>query len=220
MFKNLFIEKQKGFTLAEVLITLGIIGVVAAMTMPVLMNNFKKKTYEAQFLKTINYIVNANKKLLQEEEIDDLCNTDYFTCSGPYDAPKIASEKIDEYASRIKLEKRDSNWSWFSMSGDKFYVSNFGACFYEFNNLTEDGLGIIVDTNCQKAPNIGGRDVFWLFMNKSGNIVSFNNTPGSVWDADSTNSTCEEAIKEEDGEGYAAMFCAQRLIINNYKMDY
>lgn len=30
---------KKGFTLAEVLITLGIIGVVAAMTIPVLMNS-------------------------------------------------------------------------------------------------------------------------------------------------------------------------------------
>lgn len=33
---------DKGFTLAEVLITLGIIGVVAAMTMPALISNHKK----------------------------------------------------------------------------------------------------------------------------------------------------------------------------------
>lgn len=34
---------KKGFTLAEVLITLGIIGVVAAMTMPSLIQNHRKK---------------------------------------------------------------------------------------------------------------------------------------------------------------------------------
>lgn len=34
---------KKGFTLAEVLITLGIIGVVAAMTMPSLVANYEKK---------------------------------------------------------------------------------------------------------------------------------------------------------------------------------
>ena len=34
---------KKGFTLAEVLITLGIIGVVAAMTLPTLMQNYQKK---------------------------------------------------------------------------------------------------------------------------------------------------------------------------------
>lgn len=33
---------KKAFTLAEILITLGIIGVVAAMTMPVLIENYKK----------------------------------------------------------------------------------------------------------------------------------------------------------------------------------
>ena len=61
MFKN---KSQKGFTLAEVLITLGIIGVVAAMTIPTLMvdintkqwstakNVFEKKLNES--LKTMN----------------------------------------------------------------------------------------------------------------------------------------------------------------------
>lgn len=34
---------NKGFTLAEVLITLGIIGVVAAMTLPTLVNNNRNK---------------------------------------------------------------------------------------------------------------------------------------------------------------------------------
>lgn len=33
----------KAFTLAEVLITLGIIGVVAAMTLPTLINSYKKQ---------------------------------------------------------------------------------------------------------------------------------------------------------------------------------
>ena len=34
---------KRGFTLAEVLITLGIIGVVAALTIPTLINNYQKK---------------------------------------------------------------------------------------------------------------------------------------------------------------------------------
>lgn len=37
-------KKNLGFTLAEVLITLGIIGVVAAMTIPMLITNYQKKT--------------------------------------------------------------------------------------------------------------------------------------------------------------------------------
>lgn len=42
-------KKQRAFTLAEVLITLGVIGVVAAMTMPSLIQNHQKKELLNQF---------------------------------------------------------------------------------------------------------------------------------------------------------------------------
>ena len=44
--------KINGFTLAEVLITLGIIGITAAMTMPVLFNKTQNKELQTAFLKT------------------------------------------------------------------------------------------------------------------------------------------------------------------------
>ena len=43
--ENNNISLKKGFTLAEVLITLGVIGVVAALTMPVLITDYQKKDY-------------------------------------------------------------------------------------------------------------------------------------------------------------------------------
>lgn len=45
-------KKINAFTLAEVLITLGIIGVVAAMTLPALINKTKNKELHTAFLKT------------------------------------------------------------------------------------------------------------------------------------------------------------------------
>ena len=53
--KKLYMKKLKNvrkhaFTLAEVLVTLGIIGVVAALTMPTLMANHQKAVQKAQFL--------------------------------------------------------------------------------------------------------------------------------------------------------------------------
>lgn len=42
------INKTIGFTLAEVLITLGIIGIVAAMTLPVLVNKSKDRELEVR----------------------------------------------------------------------------------------------------------------------------------------------------------------------------
>ena len=49
-------KKSFGFTLAEVLITLGIIGVVAAMTMPTLMNSTQGAQYKAAYKKALSAI--------------------------------------------------------------------------------------------------------------------------------------------------------------------
>ena len=51
--------KRFGFTLAEVLITLGIIGVVAAMTIPTLISNTKGAQYRSQFKKTLSTLNQA-----------------------------------------------------------------------------------------------------------------------------------------------------------------
>ena len=49
-------KRMSGFTLAEVLITLGIIGVVAAMTMPTLMNSTQGAQYKAAYKKALSAI--------------------------------------------------------------------------------------------------------------------------------------------------------------------
>ncbi len=51
--------KHLGFTLAEVLITLGIIGVVAAMTMPTLMNQTNGAQYKTAYKKALSAISQA-----------------------------------------------------------------------------------------------------------------------------------------------------------------
>lgn len=43
--------KKNGFTLAEVLITLGIIGVVAALTMPTLIANIQQEIFNSRWEK-------------------------------------------------------------------------------------------------------------------------------------------------------------------------
>ena len=54
-----FINDKKAFTLAEVLITLGIIGVVAAMTIPVLIANTRSSQYRSRFKKTVSTLSQA-----------------------------------------------------------------------------------------------------------------------------------------------------------------
>ena len=67
--KNLRQIKVKfGFTLAEVLITLGIVGVVAALTIPSLINNYKAQRLRTQFLKSYSTI----QPVFKQMEADDV----------------------------------------------------------------------------------------------------------------------------------------------------
>ena len=52
---------KKAFTLAEVLITLGIIGVVAALTMPALIANYKKQQTIVQLKKAYTTLAQGFK---------------------------------------------------------------------------------------------------------------------------------------------------------------
>ncbi len=67
-------KKKNAFTLAEVLITLGIIGIVAAMTLPVLVGHYKKKEYTARLKK-------FNSMMSQAIQLSEAVNGDakYWT---------------------------------------------------------------------------------------------------------------------------------------------
>lgn len=83
--KCIKILKINAFTLAEVLITLGIIGVVAAMTLPMLIGNYKNQIYATQLKKSVNTIENAFKFELAMNGVSELSNTELwqtFSSSG------------------------------------------------------------------------------------------------------------------------------------------
>lgn len=56
-------RKNKGFTIAEVLITLGIIGIVAAMTFPSMLGNYRKKVVGNKLKVTYSMISQALQKV-------------------------------------------------------------------------------------------------------------------------------------------------------------
>lgn len=62
---------KKGFTLSEVLITLGIIGVVAALTIPELITQYKAKRLHSQFLKSYSVIQQAFKQMGEDDVSTD-----------------------------------------------------------------------------------------------------------------------------------------------------
>ena len=70
---------KKAFTLAEVLITLGIIGVVAAMTLPTLIQQHQKQVYVNGLKKAISVSQNMLKQMQADEQAADIGNTSLFT---------------------------------------------------------------------------------------------------------------------------------------------
>ena len=62
--------KRFGFTLAEVLITLGIIGVVAAMTIPTLIANTNGAKFRSQFKKSISTLNQAGLMAQAQYDFD------------------------------------------------------------------------------------------------------------------------------------------------------
>lgn len=59
---------KKAFTLAEVLITLGIIGVVAAITIPGLMENVRNRDLQAQLKKTYSEWNQISMQFMNDNE--------------------------------------------------------------------------------------------------------------------------------------------------------
>lgn len=82
---------KKGFTLAEVLITLGIIGIVAALTLPTLIQKHRKTTVETS-LKKFYSTINQAMKLSANE------NGDFETWIFPEtDTPENVEQFFNKY---------------------------------------------------------------------------------------------------------------------------
>lgn len=89
---------RKGFTLAEVLITLGIIGVVAALTIPTLVKNYQKKVTITRLTDTYSILTNVFK--LAEVDYGDPSRWGMGIYLGQ-DA--VGSASIDSYVEKYML---------------------------------------------------------------------------------------------------------------------
>ena len=67
--------KKRGFTLAEVLITLGIIGVVAALTAPALVMSSRNEANAAKLSVVVSNLENALNNAIAQEGVDNLYGT-------------------------------------------------------------------------------------------------------------------------------------------------
>ena len=72
---------KKGFTLAEVLITLGIIGVVAALTTPALVQNIGTAKVGPSLAKAVSTFENANQTMLAQSEAGSITSLSQYVSS-------------------------------------------------------------------------------------------------------------------------------------------
>ena len=146
------------FTLAEVLITLGIIGVVAAMTMPSLMQNYKRQQATARIKKFVSVInqalISAENDLGPREDwvIGEMGNSD--------SAYNFLNTYIKPYIKSADIEKRTlfgMNMATLRFVDGSQMSVKIGACY-----------DIWYDINGEKGPNKKGKDIFVFILCKNG----------------------------------------------------
>lgn len=100
--KRLNTSDKFAFTLAEVLITLAIIGVVAAVVMPTLIQNHKKHVYVNKLKQSYAILTNLTQMIMADEGVDDFSNTLFYNDFYRLRFENGANADSDEYAQFIK----------------------------------------------------------------------------------------------------------------------
>lgn len=202
---------KKALTIGELLITMGIIGVIAMLTLPGFIQDYHKRVYTTKLKKSVEMIENAVNQACADNNVSYFYQTPYVNTA---DRGKHQQDFIDKYFKKAG----GINKNPFS---DKYQILETGKLA---NNGLVDSHGwaklaggealsfycgrdseyciFRVDINSTDGPNIGGRDYFAIFVNKKTN---------ELYDK-YTSSNCG---KNEDGYG-----CFAKLLENNWEMNY
>lgn len=140
-------KKRFGFTLAEVLITLGIIGVVAALTIPTLISKYQKQEYVTQLKKAYSQFNEALQLMSKDRDcINDLKCTDIFLYAGgdQTQASQIAGDELVKYFKVVKNCGTEKNLGCFTNKGATNYDgsdvrTNFDEWDFQYRFITTDG---------------------------------------------------------------------------------
>lgn len=210
------LNKKQAFTLAEVLITLAIIGVIAALTIPTVVRNYQKHQTVVRLKKTYSALANTTNLAIAQ--------------NGPITGWEVENNKSDEFADKylipyLKVSKRcystesgcpsgytrlDGAPGTYLNSNAKFFLADGAFIVVAAFVKTQDdylmGARVIIDTNGDKKPNIMGRDVFFFtyYLNGSENLrgkfIPYGNQQSKRESIKTSNCS-----KDNDGYGCAAL---------------
>lgn len=204
--------KKNGFTLAEVLITLAIIGVVATMTLPALMTNTAEQQAKTALKKGINTLTEAaqmneavagfNYASMTDEWpglTGDLNSQSLFGILGnrtAIDYRKTAAIEVHglQTAPNTAVYFQDGTALLFN-SGDVKADAEGNASL--LNDGLPKGIAVVFDTNGAKGPNIlsncGGEPL----GKDEDRDEWFNQTVGTVNDTTACNIKSNRVIKDQ-----------------------
>ena len=162
--------------MAEVLITLGIIGVVASMTISSVITTFRKQQTVAMLKKAYTEINQALHMAIAEHGAMDTWTLQYFSTSTERNVYFFESY-LKPYLSLLHYKMPSSKACWpedvYTMDNKKItywinsnttargcFASVAGYTVYFWAHGTGQGAWFIVDVNGLKRPNVLGRDIF------------------------------------------------------------
>ena len=214
---------KKGFALAEVLITLGIIGIVAAMTLPTLIQKHNNKVVETKLKKFYTQINQAVK--LSEVEYGDMqywwedLSGSVWEDGKPVEGSSEAQKWFNKYiAKHVKIMKQEVQ-----SSGTFIVYFTDGTALKQMNNgTTRDWVFYTNPNKCEinltsvnHAGNIGVCGFSFQFVPNGNNTFKYHYKKGFepwmyTWDGK------EESLREGCYSGSNLHFCTALIRANNW----
>lgn len=180
---------KKAFTLAEVLITLGIIGVVAAMTLPTLIQKQQEKTTVVRLQKVYSILQQAHTLAVSKDGEPDGWGTSIsgINPDGSYE-PTGAINISNVYSKYLKLAKNcGKKPGCFALESIGNRTNLAKVVLVDGTSVAFGGVNencklingqsrelsnicgwVIVDINGTKKPNVYGVDIFEFYLTKYG----------------------------------------------------
>ena len=236
VFSTIFDSNRKrAFTLAEVLITIGIIGVVVTITLPTLVQKKYEKEWVTAYLRVYSLLETAYHSAIEEYgTIENWEGSSFFRDSNN-EIIRINADKNTIYKNMIKpyvkinKEFTDLNWDqngcmpkeWTLLDGSirpNYFTGRepqisllSGECI-----LLEQALGahFTVDLNGLKGPNIFGKDIF-IFSFDAKNTGRIKPGYNEILWTDRA-----EYCDIHSGNGWNAGMSCGFWILRNHNMDY
>jgi prepilin-type N-terminal cleavage/methylation domain-containing protein len=208
---------KAAFTLAEILITLAIIGVVAALTIPNLMHAYKKHLIETRLQQTVVTLTDLFKRVEEGEGAD--LYTLYQNASSSSSSTKeksIAFHKIFlkyikampcSSTGTIKVLQCKSNttythnpnitkWTGFDIWSNETLVLDNGVAF-SLRRISSNGSGAIdVDLNVTSNKMVYGVDFFSLYLGANGRIYGAK----KATERNNGGFTCDASMRGSDSK--------------------